>query len=318
MKKFGEKLLGILLVFGTSLISYITIYGLYDAYFIHNTWLYRDGILAKVVFAILSIDLIVMTIAGFISCISFFRRRELCRILTKVIIVNVALYILVFICTLIKDLLSYCWQDVIMLIVLSTCVYGLWRLWNIVDSITWKKKVEQINVDGVNDEIDIHSLPEELKQFVQLEDIQFLISKYGPIRRLNDSNYQKYYTSSIVAYVESGYDVLAITRYGDIYLCEDLHINKALKQDLSRRFGFVYAQNIYLMISSNYCRIDSWDIYILGKDMRLFISYEFAVTPPDEFNGSPHIISDKLPSALPNVVSELVKLILIKLKRYEH
>lgn len=318
MKKFGEKLLGMFLVLVTSLISYMTIYGIFDAYFIHNTWLYRDGILAKVVFAILSVDLIVMSVVGFISCISFFRRRELCRILTKVIIVNVALFILVFICALVKDLLCDRWQDVILLIVLSACVYGLWRLWNIVDSITWKKKVEQVNVDGVNDEIDIHSLPEELKQFVQLEDIQILISKYGPIRRLNDSNYQKYYTSGIVAYVESGYDVLAITRTGNIYLCEDLHTNKALRQHLSRRFGFVYAQKIYLMIYSNYCRIDTWDIYTLGKDMRLFISYEFAVTPPDEFNGRPHIISDKLPSALPNVVSELVKLILLKLKRYEH
>ena len=187
MKKFGEKLLGMFLVLVTSLISYMTIYGICDAYFIHDTWLYRDGILAKVVFAILSVDLIVMSAVGFISCISFFRRRELCRILTKVIIVNVALFILVFICALVKDLLCGCWQDVILLIVLSACVYGLWRLWNIVDSITWKKKVEQVNVDGVNDEIDIHSLPEELKQFVQLEDIQILISKIGRTR-LNSSH----------------------------------------------------------------------------------------------------------------------------------
>lgn len=311
-------MLGMFLIIGTALSAYVSAWGIYDACFKHTIWLYRDGVLAKIIMALFALDLIILTVAGFVSCISFFKKRELWRIITKGILINVALWLLVFLCALIKDMVLDYWVELLIAIVIILCIYGLSKLWKIVNSITWKKKVEQVNIDGVNDEIDIHSLPEELKQFVQLEDIQILISKYGPIRRLNDSNYQKFYTSSIVAYVESGYDVLAITRYGDIYLCEDLHINKALEQDLSRRFGFVYAQKIYLMISSNYCRIDTWDIYTLGKDMRLFISYEFAVTPPDEFNGRPHIISDKLPIALPNVVSELVKLILLKLKRYEH
>lgn len=96
MKQTSHKtLIGSFLIIGTLLALYITIDGAYDLYWVHNTWMYRDGLIQKIGFVAISADFALLAIAGLISTVSFFLKKPIWKSITKIIIVNVLLWLLV-------------------------------------------------------------------------------------------------------------------------------------------------------------------------------------------------------------------------------
>ena len=58
MKQTSHKtLIGSFLIIGTLLALYITVDGGYDLFWVHNTWLYRDGLIQKIGFVVISASL---------------------------------------------------------------------------------------------------------------------------------------------------------------------------------------------------------------------------------------------------------------------
>ena len=95
MKQTSHKtLIGSFLIIGTLLALYITIDGAYDLYWVHNTWMYRDGLLRKIGFVVISADFALLAIAGLVSTVSFFLKKQIWKPITKGIIVNVALWLI--------------------------------------------------------------------------------------------------------------------------------------------------------------------------------------------------------------------------------
>ena len=94
MKQTSHKIqMGSFLIIGTLLALYITIDGLYDIFWIHNTWLHRDGLIQKIVFLVICADFPLLAIAGLISTVSFFLKKQIWKPITKGIIVNIFLWL---------------------------------------------------------------------------------------------------------------------------------------------------------------------------------------------------------------------------------
>ena len=98
MMKRGHKIaVGAFLVLGTILSALITITTIEDSFFYHTTWLHRHGWAQKVLMCACMLDFVVMTIAGFVSSISFFRKGTAWRPILKAIIVNIICLIAVIV-----------------------------------------------------------------------------------------------------------------------------------------------------------------------------------------------------------------------------
>ena len=83
MKQTSHKtLIGSFLIIGTLLALYITIDGAYDLYWVHNTWMYRDGLIQKIGFVAISADFALLAIAGLISTVSFFLKKPIWKSIT--------------------------------------------------------------------------------------------------------------------------------------------------------------------------------------------------------------------------------------------
>lgn len=101
MKQQTNKIIiGCFLILGTMLAGYITADGINELYFRKTTWMYREGFFYKLPFILVTLDFIYLTITGLISCISFFRRGKLWKSLTKIILVNIALFFVFGDCTM--------------------------------------------------------------------------------------------------------------------------------------------------------------------------------------------------------------------------
>ena len=66
--------MGSFLIIGTLLALYLTINVGYDLFWIHKAWMYRDGLIQKIVLVLLYSDIPLLFIAGLTSTISFFKR----------------------------------------------------------------------------------------------------------------------------------------------------------------------------------------------------------------------------------------------------
>ena len=93
-KTTRRAILGLFLIGGTLLALYLTIHEGYNLFWTHTAWLYRDGVMPKlniVVFA----DFALLSIAGLISTVSFFLKKPIWKSITKIIVVNVLLWLLI-------------------------------------------------------------------------------------------------------------------------------------------------------------------------------------------------------------------------------
>lgn len=130
--KSNKIVIGSFLVLGTILAAYITI-GLPIDLYQHTTLWYRSGILGKTLLCIICLDFLMMTIAGIISCTSFFRNKFAWRPITKVIIINI---ILLLICTGISlyDSQSGAIFCIIEIAIVGLLIYLFLRLYKLVNS----------------------------------------------------------------------------------------------------------------------------------------------------------------------------------------
>lgn len=79
------------LIIGTLLALYLTINVGYDLFCVHNTWMHREGLIYKIGFVVLYADMPILFIAGLTSTISYFRKGHIWKPITKGIIINIYL-----------------------------------------------------------------------------------------------------------------------------------------------------------------------------------------------------------------------------------
>ena len=129
MKDISQRIIiGSFLILGTLLALYITVDGRYDLFWIHNTWMYRDGWIQK--FAIIGTyaDFALLAIAGLISTVSFFLKKLIWKAITKGIVVNVVLWLIVagiMICLLVWGLI----YKICGLLIIGFFVWMMLQIW---------------------------------------------------------------------------------------------------------------------------------------------------------------------------------------------
>lgn len=70
--KFNHRaIIGSFLIIGTLLALYLTINVGYDLFCVHNVWIFREGLMQKVGFVALYVNIPLLFVAGLISTISF-------------------------------------------------------------------------------------------------------------------------------------------------------------------------------------------------------------------------------------------------------
>lgn len=74
-KTVQRAIIGSFLIIGTLLALYLTINVGYDLFCAHNVWMFRGGLMQKVGFVALYVNLPLLFIAGLTSTISFFQKR---------------------------------------------------------------------------------------------------------------------------------------------------------------------------------------------------------------------------------------------------
>ena len=92
-KTAQRAIIGSLLIIGTLLALYISITGAYDIFVVHTTWMHRDGLILKIIYIALCADFPLLFLAGLTSIISFIRKGEIWRPVTKGIIINIILWL---------------------------------------------------------------------------------------------------------------------------------------------------------------------------------------------------------------------------------
>ena len=92
-KTVQRAIIGSFLIIGTLLALYLTINVGYDMFWVHKAWMYREGLIQKVVLALLYADMPLLFIAGLVSTISLFRKGHIWKPITKGIIVNIYLWL---------------------------------------------------------------------------------------------------------------------------------------------------------------------------------------------------------------------------------
>lgn len=94
-KIYHRIIIGSFLILGTLLALCLTVYEGYDLFWIHNTWMYRDGLIQKIVLVLLYSDIPLLFIAGLTSTISFFRKGHIWKPVVKGIAINILIICLV-------------------------------------------------------------------------------------------------------------------------------------------------------------------------------------------------------------------------------
>ena len=121
-KTTQKAIIGSLLIIGTLLALYLTINVGYDLFCAHNVWMFRDGLMQRVGFVALYVNIPLLFIAGLTSTISFFRKGHIWKPITKGIIINIIIWLLVVGLTiglLVWDLI----YKIIGLLIIGSCIW---------------------------------------------------------------------------------------------------------------------------------------------------------------------------------------------------
>ena len=125
-----KKIIGSFLIIGTLLALYLTINVGYDIFWKHPVWMHRDGLIRKFGFVAIYADLPLLFIAGLTSTISFFRKGHIWKPITKGIIINIILWLILvglMICLLVWGFI----HKICGLLILGLCAWLLLRIWKI-------------------------------------------------------------------------------------------------------------------------------------------------------------------------------------------
>ena len=130
-KNYQRITMGSFLIIGTLLALYLTINVGYDLFCAHNVWMYRDGLMQKVGFVALYVNLPLLFIAGLTSTISFFRKGHIWKPITKGIIINIIIWLLVVGLT-IGLLVWGLIYKIIGLLIIGSCIWLVVQIWKMI------------------------------------------------------------------------------------------------------------------------------------------------------------------------------------------
>ena len=126
------------LTLGTILAFCLAFYGWNDMYRLWNyperEFMYSTGLI------ILYIDFTILGIAGIVSIFSFIRKGHVWVIIVKCIIINIVLFLISPLLLLVISLIHRFFLSLLILIVIVACLFGLWKLWELIDSYREKAK----------------------------------------------------------------------------------------------------------------------------------------------------------------------------------
>ena len=132
MRQASHKILiGSFLIIGTLLALYITVDGAIDLFWIHTTWMHRDGLIQKIGFVVISADFALLAIAGLVSTVSFFLKKQIWKPITKGIIVDVALWLIMgglMICMLVWGFI----YKICGLLIIGLFAWMMLRIWKMI------------------------------------------------------------------------------------------------------------------------------------------------------------------------------------------
>lgn len=126
-EKYNRIIIGSFLILGTMLAGYITADGIRELYYGNMIWVYREGFFYKLPFIIVGLDFVYLTITGFVSCISFFRKGRIWKLLSNIILVNIALYYIIG-CI---SLCDFKYDLILSLILIAITCIAFWLLWEL-------------------------------------------------------------------------------------------------------------------------------------------------------------------------------------------
>lgn len=126
-----KKIIGSFLIIGTLLALYLIIEGGYDLFYKHPAWMYRDGLIRKIGVVVIYADIPLLFIAGLTSTISFFRKGHIWKPVTKGIIINIILWLLLaglMICLLVWGFI----YKMCGLLIIGLCIWFLMWIWKMI------------------------------------------------------------------------------------------------------------------------------------------------------------------------------------------
>ena len=130
-KNYQRTIIGLFLIIGTLLALYLTVYGGYDLIWKHPTWMFRDGLIQKIVLVLIYSDIPLLFIAGLTSTISFFRKGNIWRTITKGIIINIILW-LIYAGIMIGLLVWGFIYKIIGLLIIGSCIWLMVHIWKMI------------------------------------------------------------------------------------------------------------------------------------------------------------------------------------------
>ena len=130
-KKFRRAMIGSFLIIGTLLALFLSINVGYDLFWIHKAWMCRDGLIQKIVLVLLYSDIPLLFIAGLTSTISFFRKGNIWRTITKGIIINIILW-LIYAGIMIGLLVWGFIYKIIGLLIIGSCIWLMVHIWKMI------------------------------------------------------------------------------------------------------------------------------------------------------------------------------------------
>ena len=130
-KNYQRTIIGLFLIIGTLLALYLTVYGGYDLIWKHPTWMFRDGLIQKIVLVLLYSDIPLLFIAGLTSTISFYRKGHIWKPITKGIIINIIIWL--FVVGLTIGLLVWgLIYKIIGLLIIGSCIWLMVHIWKMI------------------------------------------------------------------------------------------------------------------------------------------------------------------------------------------
>ena len=130
-KKFRRAMIGSFLIIGTLLALFLSINVGYDLFWVHKAWMYRSGLTHKIGFVVIYANIPLLFIAGLISIISFFRKGNIWRTITKGIIINIIIWLLVVGLT-IGLLVWGLIYKIIGLLIIGSCIWLVVQIWKMI------------------------------------------------------------------------------------------------------------------------------------------------------------------------------------------
>lgn len=121
-------ILGAFLILGTILALFLAVEFGIEIFYQNTIWMEREGLKGRAIFVGTFIDFVLLMLAGGISIISFFRNGQLWKPITKGIIINILIWLLIIASLFLETILWGPLYGSIVMGVIILCMYALWKL----------------------------------------------------------------------------------------------------------------------------------------------------------------------------------------------